>query len=286
MNYSFLVEHAQQYGLDEAVMIHNFQFWITQNLANDRHQHDGRTWTYNTQKAFTKLFPFWSRQQIRTNLKSLLKQEVLIKGNYNKAAFDKTTWYAFKDEKEWLNIIKKTATDHVNQPLAKINQSKGCNQPVQGLTPTNLYQIENTHKKPDKNNNNPVVENEGLKKLFLPEEQAAAKKLLSKIPGEKQAEVLAVLTVMIKTSNINNKVGYLSSMVKRVTEGTFTPLSEKSKPMTTRERIEKEKRAFKKQNSAKRVDNLTHFRQQYQRYGKQALDAMPEEFRAQILNQA
>lgn len=102
MEYSFNINHAKKYGVNEAIIIKNFQFWITKNKASGIHNHDGRTWTYNTLEAFTELFPFWSERQIRTVIQSLIKQEVIIKGNYNKVGYDRTTWYAFSEEVTFL----------------------------------------------------------------------------------------------------------------------------------------------------------------------------------------
>ena len=104
VHYSFDVGHAIEYGVDEAIMIQNFQFWITKNKANNRHYHDGRTWTYNTIEAFTKLLPFWTRRQIERILNSLIEQKVLIKGVHNKTKYDRTSWYAFVDESLFINI--------------------------------------------------------------------------------------------------------------------------------------------------------------------------------------
>lgn len=98
MDYSFNVKHAKSYGLDEAVMLHNFIFWIRQNKANKRNAHDGRTWTYNKVEAFVELFPFWSVGQIRRILDSLISQGVIVKGNHNARAYDRTCWYALADE--------------------------------------------------------------------------------------------------------------------------------------------------------------------------------------------
>ena len=103
-HFSFDVQTATDYGVDEAIMIQNFIFWIEKNLANRKHYHDGHTWTYNTQEAFTILFPFWSHKQVRRIIDSLTKQDVLITGNYNQHAYDRTQWYAFKDETKWLNM--------------------------------------------------------------------------------------------------------------------------------------------------------------------------------------
>lgn len=95
--YTFSISLAKKYGLEEAILLQNIIFWIAKNKANGKHQYDGRTWTYNSIKAFTELFPFWSERQIRRILKSLIQQGALIAGNYNKLPFDRTLWYALKD---------------------------------------------------------------------------------------------------------------------------------------------------------------------------------------------
>lgn len=93
----FKSEIAAEYGVDEAIMIQNLSYWIEKNEANGRHFYDGRTWTYNSADAFAKLLPFWNSRQIRRILKSLEEKEVIVTGNYNASAYDRTTWYAFAD---------------------------------------------------------------------------------------------------------------------------------------------------------------------------------------------
>ena len=104
MEYSFDINYAQLYGINEAIMIKNFQYWITKNKSNDGNFHDGKTWTYNSVNAFTALFPFWSYQKICRILKSLITQKVLMVGNYNRAKYDRTKWYAFVCEETFIKI--------------------------------------------------------------------------------------------------------------------------------------------------------------------------------------
>jgi len=104
MEYSFNIYHAEQYGVDEAIMIKNFQYWLRKNKANNKAQEDDRTWTYNSVKAYTELFPFWTTNQINRVLKSLIAKEVLIVGNYNKMKYDRTLWYSFKHEESFLDM--------------------------------------------------------------------------------------------------------------------------------------------------------------------------------------
>ena len=97
MTYIFDADIASLFGVDEAIMIQNLSFWIMKNEANGKHFHEGRFWTYNSVEAFTKLFPFWTARQIRRILQSLIDKGVVVTGNFNTSAYDRTTWYAFGD---------------------------------------------------------------------------------------------------------------------------------------------------------------------------------------------
>ena len=69
-HHAFSIEHARLYGMREAVLIRNLHFWVSHNHANGTHQHDGRTWTYNSVRAFEDLFPYLTYKQIRTSLEN------------------------------------------------------------------------------------------------------------------------------------------------------------------------------------------------------------------------
>lgn len=97
MVYGFDSRIAELYGVDEAVFIHNLYFWILKNEANGRHDYDGRSWTYNSMRAFTQLFPFWSRRQIERIINNLKAKGAIHVGNYNPAGFDRTQWYALDE---------------------------------------------------------------------------------------------------------------------------------------------------------------------------------------------
>jgi len=97
MTYQFDIEHAEKYGVDEAIMLSNLIFWIRKNVACERNYNDGRTWTYNSASSFALLFPFWTEKQVRRVLASLVDQGVIITGNYNKSKMDRTRWFAMFD---------------------------------------------------------------------------------------------------------------------------------------------------------------------------------------------
>lgn len=105
MNHTFSVEHAVQFGIEEAILIGNFQFWLAKNRADKRNQFDGRTWTYNTASAFAELIPYFNAKQVYRLLTSLVDQGVIMKGNFNDNPRDRTHWFAFVNEAEFLPEI-------------------------------------------------------------------------------------------------------------------------------------------------------------------------------------
>ena len=42
MNHSFNVEIAKQYGIEKAILLENFFFWVAKNKANNKNIHEGR----------------------------------------------------------------------------------------------------------------------------------------------------------------------------------------------------------------------------------------------------
>ena len=93
MNHSFSVEVAEKYGLTEAILLENIFFWVEKNKANNRHYYDGHYWTYNTLEAMVCLFPYFTKSTIHRTLSRMVKSGLIIKGNYNKAGYDRTVWY-------------------------------------------------------------------------------------------------------------------------------------------------------------------------------------------------
>ena len=102
MNHSFNVEVATKYGMLEAVLLENINFWVAKNKANEKNFYDGFYWTYNSITALSKLFPYASRATIFRALHNLEDAGLILAGNYNKDASDKTKWYTLKKKGELL----------------------------------------------------------------------------------------------------------------------------------------------------------------------------------------
>ena len=97
--HSFNVEIATVYGVDAAAVLNNLYFWVNLNRANGEHFYEGRYWTYNTQENFLKLFPYLkNRDKVKRVVSALEKAGLILKGNFNKKNYDRTTWYALTDK--------------------------------------------------------------------------------------------------------------------------------------------------------------------------------------------
>ena len=126
MQHHFEIEDAKKYGIEKAILIENFRFWITKNKANKNNVHDDRVWTFNSAVAYTKLFPYWNRQKISRLLRELEDEGVLTSGNYNKHPYDRTKWYSLNEKSLVKNLTmenkepNKTESES-EQPIPDIN---------------------------------------------------------------------------------------------------------------------------------------------------------------------
>lgn len=94
MIHVFDTDVAQKYGVNAAIILQNIGYWIKQNEANEINFYDGRYWTFNSKRAYSELFPYMSKRQIETAFQKLIEDGVIVTGNYNKLAYDRTLWYA------------------------------------------------------------------------------------------------------------------------------------------------------------------------------------------------
>lgn len=96
--HQFEVEVARRLGVNSAIILHMFAFWIKKNEANGRHYHDGCYWTYNSNAAFRKIYPYMSEKVIRNAIKKLKDGGYIKVGDYNKDRMNRPNWYAITDE--------------------------------------------------------------------------------------------------------------------------------------------------------------------------------------------
>lgn len=112
MRHTMEVEDAIKYGAECALILSNIRFWLDKNLANRKHFHDDKVWTYNSIPAFAELFPYLTEKQLRTRLNKLEDAGIITTGNYNKSSYDQTKWYTVNEQKYCL-----TSYDSVESPI-------------------------------------------------------------------------------------------------------------------------------------------------------------------------
>ena len=122
--FSFDSDVAKDVGVNAAVLFYNIAWWIEKNEANNANFHDGDYWTYNSMKAYTEMFPFMSKQNIRTAIKVLQDGGYIKTGNYNAAAYDRTLWYALTDKGK-----SRTQNQHFHLPKSTF-PCVGSNTPI------------------------------------------------------------------------------------------------------------------------------------------------------------
>lgn len=147
MNHSFDVEIARLHGVDAAILIENFRFWIAKNKANGRHYYDGRWWTYNSTKALSELFPYWSGKQIERTLSRMKSDGIMVTGHYSQNAYDRTNWYSIQE-------------DALPQIVHSISRIREMEEPVFGkCTDTDIGTDINTYREstPRKRSAQPVM---------------------------------------------------------------------------------------------------------------------------------
>lgn len=102
MRHAFNTDLAEKYGIEKALIIDYFAYWVVENMRNEKNFHEGRYWVFNSASALSEKFHYISRRTMNQKLQELEADGILISGNFNKNKFDRTKWYSFKDEYAWL----------------------------------------------------------------------------------------------------------------------------------------------------------------------------------------
>ena len=102
MQHIFDSENAKKYGLKEAIIIEYFRHHILKKHPSIK-LYDSKRFIKASCPALHKAFYFFSERIIERTLISLLMQEVLVKADLSDDPFDKSLWYAFKNEYKFID---------------------------------------------------------------------------------------------------------------------------------------------------------------------------------------
>lgn len=97
-NYHFNIHIAAEIGLNAAIFLDNIAYWVFYNQSCNKNLHENLYWTYNRVEDFSKLFPFWSNDQIKRIINYCVENDLLLKGNFNDDKRDRTCWYTLTEK--------------------------------------------------------------------------------------------------------------------------------------------------------------------------------------------
>ena len=125
--HSFSVDSgvATHCGVNAALIYNHICFWIKVNSAKPECWINGKVWMYQTHKQISDHFEFLSEDQICRALKVLFEQGLLIKDNFNKNPFDRTSWFSLPD-----TVFKKMVTKPQNRNIQSQQSQNVCCEPA------------------------------------------------------------------------------------------------------------------------------------------------------------
>lgn len=130
MNHSFNTDIAAEYGIIESILLERFYFWIEKNIANEKHFYDGYYWTYSSVKALNEIYYYVSQSTLSRAIKHLENEGLLLKGNYNKSAYDRTAWYALTEKAYKLLNVNNAFVKMKNGLSDVTNQNDQSDEPI------------------------------------------------------------------------------------------------------------------------------------------------------------
>ena len=93
--HSFSRTVAKEHGEKAAVLLQ----YLAHHVSKSKHQDAGRKWFCKTLDELAAVFPYLKRNTIHATLQKLAQGNgPLLIGEYNKKGYDRTNWFAFRDD--------------------------------------------------------------------------------------------------------------------------------------------------------------------------------------------
>lgn len=108
-------------GLNESIVLQQLHYWLVKN-KDETHFKDGRYWSFNSIRAWqVENFPFWGKSTIQRIFASLIKQGLVLTGQYNRKAYDKTLWYTI-DYVKMAKLEDQIELSHIGTPCPNMTK--------------------------------------------------------------------------------------------------------------------------------------------------------------------
>lgn len=106
--HSYDVGVAKSIGVNAAIVFNHIVYWLRINASKSHNIKEGKVWMYESQRDIADFLEYLTLDEVKKAIVKILESGLLIKGNFNSNAFDKTAWYTTADQ-DIINI-KKTRT--------------------------------------------------------------------------------------------------------------------------------------------------------------------------------
>lgn len=111
---------AVKVGLNEAIFLQKLYYWVMKHQEDDVNFFDGRYWVYNSLDQWLLQFPFFSKSTLQRAIQSLVKQGLILKGNYNQHQHDRTVWYALNETA--IEALEQSFTEERKAKIGTLNR--------------------------------------------------------------------------------------------------------------------------------------------------------------------
>lgn len=144
---------AAKIGLQEAIVIYQFDYWIQKNIEKEQNYNDGFYWTYNTYEKWHEQFPYCHVNTIKNAIKNLEEQGLIITANYNKRGMDRTKWYRVNYER--LGVVLNASSESNDENTAIVQKLYDASNNISTMQDTkNVQAIPKTTSKTTSKTNN------------------------------------------------------------------------------------------------------------------------------------
>lgn len=134
-HHTFSVADAVEFGVNKAILLHNFRFWLGVNQRNNECQRDGATWTFLTAERIASAHGYMSRRSVARWLTELCDAGKIIRHQFGKIG-NQTYWYSMPDyiskkskfypqNHDKLNKTAIGQNGHANKNLGQSGQTLG-----------------------------------------------------------------------------------------------------------------------------------------------------------------
>ena len=232
--HSFGVELATKHGIAEALLLSYFRYYIesAEKKQEPDKFHDGRYWTYASTRELARRFPYINRIKLLRAIQHLVDEKLIIKGNFNKLAWDKTSWYAFTEKGlQELEVVQNEPRVVQNEPTIPILSTYSVYLGSSGNKQTDNAEVVNDNHFPGTKHDQETY-NEAV--------SAYEKHIKTPLTASVVEEICAIVddfgleaTIYgFRTASRNNvrKLGYVETCARNYVAGGDKPKRQRGKP--------------------------------------------------------